>query len=40
MIDTSLSFEEIRPYHKINERAEKYVDDSEFSKRIREYDLN
>lgn len=37
MIDTNLSFNEIRAYYNINERAEIYADNPEFSKKIREY---
>jgi len=37
LINTNLSFKEIRAYYRINERAEKYANDPEFSKKIREY---
>lgn len=36
LIDTELSFDDARARFKINERAEKYADDPEFSRRIRE----
>lgn len=35
LIDTNLPFEEARKHFRINERAEKYADDPEFSLRIR-----
>ena len=37
LIDTELSWEEAKEYFKINERALKYANDPEFSKKIREY---
>lgn len=38
LMNTTLSFEEIREYYKINDRAMKYADDPDFSKKIREYE--
>jgi len=35
LIDTTLPFAEVREHFRINERAEKYADDPEFSHRIR-----
>lgn len=36
LIDTTVPFEEVRKRYRINERAEKFADDPEFSRRIRE----
>lgn len=37
LIDTTLSFEEARSFYKINDRAMRYADDPNFSRRIREF---
>jgi hypothetical protein len=38
LIDTSLTLEEARRRYRINERAERFAEDPEFSRRIRETD--